>query len=135
MASGMIASAILAMMKGNLDLDTVDARVVGVSSAYTFSSAHDNLDDLTNIITDAVAVTGELVSAITGGGKFDFDDPTLTNVNGALARVFCYDHNGGSDAARRLLAVYDAVTGTLSGGSVPLTVNASGAATITSSPS
>lgn len=139
MANGIMAATILATVKGDFDWDTVDARVLGVSSSYTFNAAHDFLNDVTNVITDVVAVTGETVAAITGGASFDFNDPTLTNVNGAIAAIYCYDHNGGSDPARRLMIWWNSATGlptgTLSAGSVPLTINASGAATFTSSPS
>jgi hypothetical protein len=134
-----MASAILAMMKGDLDLDTIDLRYIGVSSSYTFSAAHDMLNDVTNIITDAVAVTGETVASVTGGGNLDHADFTLTNVNGNVAAAYGYDHNGGADSARRLIGWYNSVsgfpTGTLSGGSVAMTVSGSGALSVTSSPS
>jgi hypothetical protein len=134
-----MASALLAMGKGDLDLDTIDLRFIGVSSAYTWGAAHDMLNDVTNIITDAVAATGEAVAGVTGGFNLDCNDFTLTNVNGAVAGIYGYDHNGGADSARRLIPWYNVgsglPTGTLSGGSVPVTVNASGVLAVTSSPS
>ena len=139
MANGIMAAALLAMGKADLDLDTIDLRFIGVSSAYTFSAAHDFLDDVTNIITDAVAATGEAVSAVTGGFMLDCNDFTLTNVNGAVAAIYGYDHNGGANSARRLISWCNSAsglpTGTLSAGSVPVTVNASGVLAVTSSPS
>ena len=135
MANKVVAATIVAMMKGDFDLDVVDLRFFAVSSTYTFSAAHDFLDDVTNIISDVVAATGEAVAAITGGGSFDCADVTITNVNGAAAGIWAYDHTGGADSARRLVEWWDTAsglpTGTLSGGSIPLTINASGLFTVT----
>lgn len=139
MANGIYASALLAIGKADLDLDTVDLRFIGVSSSYSFNAAHDFLNDVTNIITDAVAATGEAVAGVSGGFNLDCNDVTLTNVNGAVAAIIAYDHNGGADSARRLIGWYNSgsglPTGTLSGGSVPVTINASGVLAVTSSPS
>lgn len=139
MANGWMASALLAMAKGDLDLDTVDSRALGVSSSYTFNAAHDFLNDVTNIITDVIALTGETVAGIAGGANFDVADFTLTTVNGAVAAIYVYDHNGGADSARKLLFWFNSATGlptgTLSAGSVAVTVAAGGLASVTSSPS
>ena len=136
MANKVVAATILALMKADYDLDLVDLRFIGMSSTYTWNVAHDFLDDVTNIITDAVAATGEAVASITGGGNLDCADLTLTTVNGAVASVYAYDHTGGANSARRLVSFYDTgtglPTGTLSNGSVPLTIHSSGVLTIAS---
>lgn len=136
MANKVVSATLLAIMKGDFDLDTVDLRFLGVSSAYTFNAAHDFLNDVTNIITDVVAATGEVTAAVTGGGNFDCNDLSLTNVNGAVAGIWAYDHNGGADSARRLIAWFDTATGlpsgTLSAGTLTVTISASGLLDITS---
>lgn len=135
MANKVCAPSILAIIKGDFDLDTIDLRYFGVSNSYTFNSAHDFLNDITNIITDVVAATGEVTASVTGGGNLDCNDLTLTNVNGAIAGIWAYDHNGGADSARKLLTWTDTATGlptgTLSGGSAPLTINAGGVVAFT----
>lgn len=136
MANKVVGALLLAMAKADFDFDTADLRAQALSSSYTFSTAHDFRDDLTNVISDIVAVTGEAVSAITGGYKLDCDDFTLTTVTGTAAAIAFHDHNGGADSARRYVAFMDtSITGfpvTLSGGSIPVTVNASGVFTNTS---
>src|SRR5688572_85208 len=129
MANKVVAALVLALMKADFDLDTADVRCFGVSSAYTFNTAHDFLDDVsTGIITDVITCTGEAVASVTGGGNFDVADPTLTNVNGAVAGIWFYDHQGAANANRRLLVWFDTATGlptaSLTAGSVPITVNA-----------
>lgn len=130
MANKVVAATILAVMKADFDLDTMDLRAFAVSSSYTFNAAHDFLNDVTNIISDVVALTGEATASVAGGGNLDANDVTLTNVNGAAAGIWFYDHNGGADSARRLVVWFDTATGlptgTLSGGSIPLTLNAGG---------
>lgn len=130
MANKVCAATIVAVMKADFDLDTMDLRAFAVSSSYVWNIAHDFLNDITNIISDVVACTGEAVAAVTGGGNLDAADLTLTNVNGAAAGIQFYDHNGGTDSARRLVTWFDTATGlptgTLSGGSIPLTLNAGG---------
>ena len=139
MANGLWASALLSMGKATLDLDLIDLRFFAVSSAYTFTAGHDMLNDITNIISDVVAATGEAIAGISGGFNFDCNDFTLTNVTGAAAAIVGYDHNGGADSARQLVTWHNSggnlPTGTLAAGSIVVTVNASGVFTVTSSPS
>lgn len=130
MSNKVYPAFILKTMKGDKDHDTMDLRFLAMSSSYTYSDAHDKLDDLTNIVSDAVAATGETVASVTGGGNLDCADLTLTNVTGTAAKIASYDHTGGADSARDLVSYYDTgVTGlpvTLSGGTIPLTINAGG---------
>jgi hypothetical protein len=117
-------------MKADKDLDTVDFRVVACSSTYTYSATHDFYNDLSGVISDIVAATGEAVADVTGGGNFDTADVTITNVTGTCTQVIGFDYTGGADSARALLVHYDTATGlptgALSAGSIPVTVNASG---------
>lgn len=137
MADGIQASTILAIMKADFDLDLVDLRYLVTSSSYTWAAAHDFLNDVTNIIGDVIAVTGETVAGVTGGGNLTHANFTITNVTGTPNRIMSYDHNGGVDSARRLVATYttNVPASPLTAGSLVCTVNGSGALSITSSPS
>ena len=136
MADGVVAPTLVAIMKADFDLDTVDLRYFVTNAA--FNAAHDFLNDRSGtIISDVVAVTGETVGSVSGGGNLDHNDFTITNVTGTPVAVQSYDHNGGADSARRLVGWYttNVPTTPLSGGSLVCTVHASGALSITSSPS
>jgi hypothetical protein len=93
------------------NLDTADIRLILVDTgAYTFSSAHDFLDDVPG--GARIAVSGALQNTTTASGVFDADDITISAVSGATTEaVVIYCHDGGSDAARRLIAYVDSGTG------------------------
>lgn len=93
------------------NLDTADIRLVLVDNAdYTFSAAHDFLDDVA--AGARVAVSGTLQNTTTTNGVFDADDITITAVTGdPTESVVIYCHDGGADNARRLIAYVDSGTG------------------------
>src|SRR6476646_5304145 len=128
MANKVYPLTITKIMKGDLDLDTIDLRFVACSTSYVYSAAHDFYNDVTNQVSDVVAATGETVADVTGGGNLDCADLTLTTVTGTAAEIVAFDFTGGADSARKLLSYYDTgITGlpvTLSGGTIPLTINA-----------
>lgn len=94
-------------LDGSIDWDTDDIRAVLVESTYTFSAAHDFMDDLgTNDNGRTAALSGKTVTS----GVADAADTSLT----ATAAVACnaivvYKYNV-SDASARLICYIDTVT-------------------------
>lgn len=89
----------------NFPDDTIKA--VLVPSTYTYSAAHEFLDDLTTIGT-----AQELLNKTIIGGAFDADDITFPMLasGSVIKAVVLYQHTGvGGTSA--LIAYYDTVTG------------------------
>lgn len=114
----------------NVDIENGDVRAILVDGAdYTYSAAHDFLDDV--IAGARVAVSGALTANTVADGVFDTANFTWTAVTGDISEiVIIYIHDGGADNARRLVAYYDTgITGipvTPNGGDINVTVHASG---------
>lgn len=115
------------------DMNTDSIRAILADAAdYTFSSAHDFLDDVA--AAARVATSGGLASPTITNGVFDTADFTWTAVTGDQSeQVILYNHDGdgaASDAARMLVAFYDTgMTGmpvTPNGGDINVTVHSSG---------
>lgn len=111
-------------------LDTADVRAVLVDLAdYTYSAAHDFLDDVA--AGARVAVSATLTSPTIVDGVFDTDDFVFPGGAGDQSEaVILYIHDGGADSARRLIAFFDTGVGGLpvtpNGEDILVTVNASG---------
>ena len=115
------------------DLDADDIRaILGDGADYTFSAAHDFLDDIA--AAARVAVSAQLTSPTVTNGTFDTADFAWATVSGDQCEfVATYNHNGNgaaTDAARQLMTYYDTgMTGmpvTPSGGNINFTVHSSG---------
>lgn len=118
MANVLYDPAKTAFLKADLDLDN-DVRVICVDLAdYTFSAAHDFLDDVP--AGARVAVSGALANKTFTNGVFDADDITINAVTGdQFEALILYQHTG-VDATSRLIAFWDTgVTG------LPFTPNGS----------
>lgn len=121
-----------ALLNKTHDLDTDTIKIILSDAAdYTYSSAHDFLDD---VAAGAIVSTATLTSPTIALGVFDTADFSFTTVTGDQSeQLIIYNHDGNSaasDAARQLIAFYDSsMTGmpvTPSGGNINVTVNASG---------
>lgn len=78
--------------RGNLDLSAADIRVQFVESAYTYSQAHDALDDLTDTVGTAQALDNEAVSDT---GVLSSDAEVFSAFSGnAVAAAITYFHTG-----------------------------------------
>jgi hypothetical protein len=125
-------------VKADKDWDTADFRAFLTSSGYTPNQdTHDYLNDVTNIISDVVALTSETVAQITAGARLTAATLTITGVTGTGARIIIYDHAGGADPARMLAFNIDTAssglpTGALTAGTVTVTWHANGLCTVTS---
>jgi len=114
------------------DLNTDDIRVILADLAdYTYSAAHDFVDDVT--APARVATLGAAVGSPTiTDGVFDHADYAFTLVTGDQSEALIYYNHGqaGADTGRGLICFFDTgVTGfpvTPGGGNINVTVHASG---------
>lgn len=97
-------------LDGSIDWDTDDIRLVLVDAAdYTFSAAHDFLDDVPGAAR--VAVSGSFTGKTVTSGVADADNVVLTAVSGdPCEAIIIYKHTG-SDATSRLIARIDTAGG------------------------
>jgi hypothetical protein len=113
----------------NVDLNDGDVRVILVDLAdYTYSSAHDMLDDVA--AGARVKVSTALQNTTVTNGLFDADDITLSAVTGDQSEALIIYIHTGTESTSRLVAFIDTgVTGlpvTPNGGDINLAWNASG---------
>ena len=117
----------------NIDLNDGDVRVILVdTNDYTYSSAHDFLDDVAS--GARVATSSALTNTTVTNGTFDADDVTFSSVTGDQSEALIIYIHTGSEATSRLVAYIDTgVTGlpvTPNGGNISLAWNASGIFTL-----
>lgn len=113
----------------NVDLNNGNVKVVLVDLAdYTYSSAHDFLDDVPS--GARVATSGNLASKTITNGVFDAADVVLSAVTGDQSEALIIYIDTGTESTSRLVAFIDTgVTGlpvTPNGGDINITWNASG---------
>ena len=123
-----------ALLAKTHDMDTDSIRALLVDGAdYTYSTAHDFLNDV-NGGTAVVATSSGLTSPTITDGVCDTADFTFSTVTGDQSEnIILYNHDGngaGADSARQLVAFYDTgMTGmpvTPNGGNINVVVHASG---------
>ena len=107
-------------LDGSIDWDTDDVRVALVESTYSFSNAHDFMDDLgTNDNGRSVALGTKTVP----NGVADAADTSLTaTAANACNALVIYKFNA-ADSAARLIAYIDTATGLPFTPSISQTVN------------
>lgn len=134
MANVLYNSFKAALWTAGLDVDADNIKVI-LSDAldYTFSSAHDFLDDVP--AAARVATSGNLASKTFTSGVFDAADFTWTTVTGDQSeQIIIYDDTPGTEATKNLIVFFDtSITGmpvTPNGGNINLTWNASGIAAL-----
>ncbi|WP_030659750.1 MULTISPECIES: hypothetical protein [Streptomyces] len=125
MASALYPSFKQLLLGGDIDLAADDIRAVLVDTAdYTYSAAHDFLDDVA--AGARVAVSGALASKTIASGVFDAADVTFTAATGdSVEAIVLYKHTG-ADATAPLIAYIDGVSVTPNGGNIVAQWNASG---------
>lgn len=108
-----------------LDTGTVKAALVD-TGVYTYSAAHDFLNDLTGVVGTAQTLTGKTIS----GGWFDSADVTWTAVTGASVEAIVIYIDTGNPATSRLVHYMDTGQTNLpvvpNGGDISYTVDAQG---------
>jgi hypothetical protein len=122
MASALYDKAKENFMNAASDLDTDDVRaflvnVSGTGTLYTFSAAHDFLDDVgaATRITAAVALSGRTIT----GGVFDATDLVfpLEPTDDSAEALILYKHTG-VEATSALIAYIDGFSVTPNGGNI-----------------
>jgi len=111
----------------NVDLNDLTVKVALVDTdTYTYSAAHDFLDDLSGFLGTAQTIGNTTVT----GGVFDGDNVTFTAVSGATVEALVIYIDTGNAATSRLVAYIDTgQTGlpvTPNGGDISVTWSASG---------
>jgi hypothetical protein len=123
-----------AILDGDVDFLTDTIKIVLVDATYTYSTAHDFLDDIA--AGDRVATSAALSSKTTTDGAFDAADVTFTSLSGNTVTSWVLFKDTGSAATSQLIAYFDTVSGggalsfTPNGGNFTLSFGASGIFTI-----
>lgn len=135
MANALAASARQAWLEGSISWLSDTIKVVLVSSSYTYSAAHDFLDDVA--IGYRVATSSALTSKTSTNGAADAADVTFTAVAGGstVTGLWVYKDTGVAGTSR-LLFWYDTksdttpINITTNGGDIQISWSASGLATL-----
>ena len=126
MASALYPSFKKALLDNNapaIDFNSDTIRVIFVTSGYTYNSAHDFFDDLTNTIGDGGTgrANGEqLITPTTTGGVLDADDTVFASVTGAAINAIVMYEDTGADNTSSLIAYIDGISFTPNGGQVTI---------------
>lgn len=134
MANAIYPLAKKALLDADIDLLVDTIKIVLCDSGYTYSTAHDNLDDIT--AGARVATSSALASKTTTGGAFDAADVTYTALTGDTVTSWVLFKDSGTESTSKLIAYFDTVSGggafsfTPSGGDLTLSFGASGIFTI-----
>jgi hypothetical protein len=115
MANLIFDTAREAFLNGGINWTSDDFRVVLISSGYTFSSAHDFLNDIVggNRVATSAALTGKTSTA----GVADAADITFTAVTGSAVTQFVIYRHTGTESTSNLIAYFDTAT------NLPITPN------------
>lgn len=130
-----MANAIYPIWKQELLQGTANTALTGNIKAvlvdladYTYSAAHDFLDDVP--VAARVATSANLTTKTYANGLFDADNATFTAVTGDVSEAVILYVDSGVASTSRLVAFFDTgVTGlpvTPNGGDINLNFNASG---------
>lgn len=131
MANALADSFRVALLNATINPISDNIKVVLVTSSYTFSAAHDNLDDIA--AGYRIATSGNLASKTSVTGYFDSADVTFTAVAGGSTIVGLWVYkDSGTESTSKLMAWYDtnsassAISVATNGGDITVSVNASG---------
>lgn len=126
MASALYPIGKKAILDADIDLlvDTIKAVMVDTGT-YTYSAAHDFLND----VSGTVGTAATLGTKTTTSGTFDAADVTYTAVTGNSVEAIIIYKDTGNSATSNLIAYIDSGTGlpvTPNGGDITVAWNASG---------
>lgn len=134
MANAVYPKAKKAILDGDVDFLVDTIKIVLVDATYTYSTAHDFLDDIA--AGDRVATSAALSSKTTTDGAFDAADVTFTSLSGNTVTSWVLFKDTGTASTSQLIAYFDTVSGggalsfTPNGGNFTLSFGASGIFTI-----
>lgn len=103
MAMAWYPKALESFLQGDIDLSAVNVKGLLVSSGYTYSAAHDNLDD---VAAGRLGLTGNLASKTFTNGTFDAADPTVTATADGTGNAVIWFVDTGTESTSKLL-IYD----------------------------
>jgi hypothetical protein len=110
MANVLYASFKQLLLGGDIDLENHDIKVVLVDTAdYTYSAAHDFLDDVP--AGARVATSSNLGSKTITSGVFDAADVTFSTVTGDQSEALIIYRDTGVASTSPLIAYIDTATG------------------------
>jgi hypothetical protein len=113
------------LLTAGLDLESDDIRVILVDTAdYTYSTAHDFLDDVA--AGSRVAVSTALASKTIANGVFDAADKTLSTVTGDPCEALILYKHTGTESTSNLICYIDGLSVTPNGGDIVIAWNGSG---------
>jgi hypothetical protein len=110
MANAMYPLGLKAILDGDVDLLTDNIKVVLLDAGYTYSAAHDFLDDIAGAAV--VATSGNLASKTTTAGVFDAADVTFVALTGDDVVAYVVYKDTGSSATSQLLCYVDTAADT-----------------------
>lgn len=131
MANALVTAFRQDLVGADIDLLADNIKVVLVDATYTFSAAHDNLDDVG--AGTRVATSGNLAGKTGTNGYFDSNDVVFTALaaGDTITQLFLYKDTG-VESTSRLIAYYDtnaaaaAISVATNGGDVTVAPAASG---------
>lgn len=118
MANAIYPIAKKALLDADIDLSVDTIKIVLCTSSYTYSTAHDFLNDVT--AGYRVATSAALTSKTTTGGAFDAADVTFTSLTGSTVTSWILFRDTGVESTSNLIAYFDTVSG---GGALSYTPN------------
>lgn len=129
MANVLYPSAKQLFISSGLNLSSLAIKVILSDSAdYTYSSAHDFLDDVAAVAR--VATSANLASKTVTNGTFDAADVTLSSVSGDVSEQIIGYYDSGTESTSSLIFFFDSsISGapvTPNGGNIVIQWNASG---------
>lgn len=120
MANAIYPIAKKALLDADIDLSADTIKIVLCTSSYTYSTAHDFLNDVT--AGYRVATSAALSSKTTTGGAFDAADVTFASLTGSTVTSWILFRDTGVESTSNLIAYFDTVSG---GGALSYTPNGS----------
>jgi len=124
MANTLYPKAKQSFLTGEIDLtsDTINIQLID-SADYTYSSAHDNFDDVAagSRVGTAVALASKTVT----DGVFDAADVTFSSVTGDVSEALIIYKDTGTESTSKLIAFIDSASSGLpvtpNGGNITVT--------------
>lgn len=131
MANTLVATFLEALLGADIDPLADNIKMVLTDNTYTYSAAHDNLDDVPS--GTRVATSGNLASKTGTGGYFDSNPLTYSALPGGdtITQGYLFKDTG-VESTSKLMAYYDtnaaasAISVATNGGDVIVTPHASG---------
>lgn len=111
-------------LDADLDLLVDDIVLIALASGYTFNSAHDFINDLTNVLGTSAPLTGKS----TTGGVFKANNltPAWTGISTSVARLWVAKDTGDPATSPLIYYMDTGFTHTQNGGNVNLAWHANG---------